>query len=253
MASVVADIEGARVAYVTLAPGGGAIEDATAHHVAVHLGRAHRLVEKRGRAIRDGLHRRGHVVVTAAGERASMTWDAPTTFLDVAIPRERGALVGQFAHDDPAVRDLAIALARSAFGGSGLELARDANVDALSAHLFAPSRSRSSRGGVAPAALKRVLDRIHDALGEPHRLADLAVIAGLSPFHFTREFRRTTGLSPYAYVVDARVHEAIRLLLQGADIDDVAHRVGMYSRAHLARHLAAKLGVTAGSLRRRAR
>ncbi len=267
---VVAALEGAQVAYVMLPPGAGVVEDPSAHRVAVHLGAPHRLWEMRDRGQRDGLHRWGDVVVTAAGERARMRWDQPTVFVDIALsaalveqarePRARGAppaLTGSFGHRDAALSTLAVSLMRGALGDrKGEGLALESLVAAMCARLASRgdgprSLSAESRGGVAPARLRRVLDRIHDALEAPHSLAELSALAGTSRFHFSRQFRNATGLSPHAYLIEARVHEAARLLFEGVDVDEVALRVGMNGRAHLARHLSARLGVTPGRLRSR--
>ncbi len=246
-------LDGARVAWVLLPAGAGVLEPSTQHHVAVHLGPPHRLWEARDGARRDGPHRRGHVVVTAAGERTAMRWDRPTVFVDVAFERAlvEPPLVGAFARDAPELRDAIVALARAALGRRAEPLALEALVLAASERLAERGGARASepRGGLAPVRLRRVLDRIHGALAERHSLVELAALAGTSRFHFARQFQRATGLPPHAYVIEARVNEAARLLSEGADVDDVALRVGMNGRGHLARHVTARLGVTPGELR----
>lgn len=267
-----AALDGAKVAYVMLPPGEGLIEEAAFHRVSVHLGPPHRLWERRDRVQRDGLHRWGDVVITASGERAALRWDRSTVFVDVELsPRlvedarfhgGRGArppLVGSFGHEEPALRELAVGLMRGALGARRAEpLALESLVLDLGAALAARGEdgvvsARDARGGIAPARLRRVLDRIHDALDASHSLAELSALAETSRFHFARQFRRATGLSPHAYLIEARVHEAVRLVLDGADVDEAALRVGMNGRAHLARHLFARLGVTPGLLRARFR
>jgi AraC-like DNA-binding protein len=48
----------------------------------------------------------------------------------------------------------------------------------------------------------------------PERLtvADMAGVAGLSPFHFSREFRRAFGESPHQYLLTRRLERAAALL-----------------------------------------
>ena len=48
--------------------------------------------------------------------------------------------------------------------------------------------------------LQRVLQFVDDNLQNPIHLRDLAAVANLSPFHFSRTFRETTGQSPHRFV-----------------------------------------------------
>ena len=63
--------------------------------------------------------------------------------------------------------------------------------------------------------LKRLKDYIVAHLDEPIEVAALADIAGRSPFHFTRVFTRSVGLTPHRYVVHLRVQRAIELVRHG--------------------------------------
>jgi AraC family transcriptional regulator len=87
-----------------------------------------------------------------------------------------------------------------------------------------------SRHVLAPVRLKRVLEHVDARLAEPISLADLAAVAGLSPFHFSRAFHRSVGLPPLAYVARRRV-EAARELLRQTDLSlaEVAARTGFNS------------------------
>jgi AraC-like DNA-binding protein len=69
------------------------------------------------------------------------------------------------------------------------------------------------RLNVAPAAheARRVVEAIRlvesDA-ARPVRLQDLAATAGMSKYHFLRVFRRLTGMTPYQYLLSARMRRA---------------------------------------------
>jgi len=60
--------------------------------------------------------------------------------------------------------------------------------------------------------LLRAKDLADARFGEPLAVADLAKAAGLSPAHFSREFRRTFGESPHAYLLTRRLERAAAML-----------------------------------------
>jgi AraC-like DNA-binding protein len=66
---------------------------------------------------------------------------------------------------------------------------------------------------VPPARhLLRAKDLADARFFEPLEVADLAAAAGLSRAHFSREFRRTFGESPHAYLLTRRLERAAALL-----------------------------------------
>jgi AraC-like DNA-binding protein len=66
----------------------------------------------------------------------------------------------------------------------------------------------------APPArhLLRAKDLADSRYAEPLEVDDLARAAGLSKAHFSREFRRTFGESPYVYLMTRRLERAAALL-----------------------------------------
>ncbi len=66
---------------------------------------------------------------------------------------------------------------------------------------------------VPPARhLLRAKDLADARYMEPLTVADLARASGLSPAHFSREFRRTFGESPHQYLLTRRLERAAALL-----------------------------------------
>ncbi len=66
---------------------------------------------------------------------------------------------------------------------------------------------------VPPARhLVRAKDLADSRYSEPLEVEDLAKAAGLSKAHFSREFRRTFGESPYVYLLTRRLERAAALL-----------------------------------------
>jgi AraC family transcriptional regulator len=77
-------------------------------------------------------------------------------------------------------------------------------------------------------------------------LRDLAAVAHLSPYHFARLFKISTGLPPRRYVIARRVDRAQQLLRGGDDLTlaQVAARAGFWDQGHLTRHFRRLVGVT---------
>jgi AraC family transcriptional regulator len=81
-------------------------------------------------------------------------------------------------------------------------------------------------------------------------LQRLAALAGLSPFHFSRAFKASTGLSPHAYVLHCRVAEAKRLLSHTSlAVADIALRTGFSSPGQLSARFRAATGTTPSAFR----
>jgi AraC-like DNA-binding protein len=84
---------------------------------------------------------------------------------------------------------------------------------------------------VPPARhLLRAKDLADARFAEPLSVADLAAAAGLSRAHFSREFRRTFGDTPHAYLLTRRLERAAALLRStDRSIADVCFTVGLSS------------------------
>ncbi len=110
------------------------------------------------------------------------------------------------------------------------------------------------RGGLAPAVLKRVLEFIASHLDQPLLLADLALQAGLSEFHFARMFKHSTGLAPHQYVMQARLQQADRLLRHTiAPLTQIALDCGFSSASHFCNRFKAAYGCSPLQLRQQGR
>lgn len=65
------------------------------------------------------------------------------------------------------------------------------------------------------APLRRARDRIDREFAQPLSVGVLARGANMSAGHFTREFRRADGESPYGYLAMRRIERAMALLRRG--------------------------------------
>jgi AraC family transcriptional regulator len=120
---------------------------------------------------------------------------------------------------------------------------------ALAAHLLreygaAVLEPKRQYGGLPRAKLVRALEYIQDQLDTDLTVSGIAQAVGLSPYHFTRLFKESTGQSPHQYVVDARVREAKELLTTGKfTISEAAHHLGFADQSHLTRHFRRLFGL----------
>jgi len=110
--------------------------------------------------------------------------------------------------------------------------------------MIAPPRiAPTSRSAVA---VDRVLRHIHEHLGQPLTLAELAELAGLSIWRFATVFRQHVGVSPHHYICRVRVEKAQTLIRKGVPAATAASEAGFYDQSHLSRHFKAICGMTPG-------
>ncbi len=89
------------------------------------------------------------------------------------------------------------------------------------------------KGGLPGRSLNTVLDYIQSHLSKPISLEEMADLAQLSVFHFSRLFKQSTGLTPHRYVLQLRTEEAKRLLRsRNLHIAEIAQRVGFEDQSH---------------------
>lgn len=118
-----------------------------------------------------------------------------------------------------------------------------------------PVRMRKrERQGLSPVRLARVLSLIEERSAGSLSVEELAQSVYLSPFHFTRMFRRSTGLAPHAYITMRRLERAKQLLATTDQLmAEIARVVGYKNQAHFTRVFHANVGVTPRHFRSKSR
>lgn len=117
---------------------------------------------------------------------------------------------------------------------------------ALMSRLGPSTRQTSKRLNMAP--IQRYIEH---HLAEPLRVADLASLACLSEAHFSTQFRRQTGLSPWQFVRRQRLGTARQMILQSAlPLTDIALQTGFASQSTLSHAFRRCFGVSPRQLRR---
>jgi AraC family transcriptional regulator of adaptative response/methylated-DNA-[protein]-cysteine methyltransferase len=100
----------------------------------------------------------------------------------------------------------------------------------------------------ADDALERVRAALEQADGATD-LASLATIAGLSPTHLQRAFRRRYGVSPAEYARARRFHQLREVLRDGAAVTDAVYEAGFGSGSRVYEESDRRLGMTPASYR----
>ncbi|WP_342320584.1 AraC family transcriptional regulator [Kosakonia sp. BYX6] len=105
-------------------------------------------------------------------------------------------------------------------------------------------------GGLAPMALRNVLEYIDAHLGDALLLSDLAAQVPLSEYHFARMFRQSMGLAPHQFVMQRRMARAKDLLLNSDQpLTTIALACGFNSASHFSNRFKAAKGLTPSQLR----
>ena len=100
--------------------------------------------------------------------------------------------------------------------------------------------------------LRRVLDYIAANIDDDITIVDLAGIAGYSPFHFARMFKRAIDISPHRYVTRIRLENAMAQLAAGKQtLAEIALNAQFSSQASFTRAFHRATGMTPKDYQRR--
>lgn len=194
----------------------------------------------------------GNLCITPAGQPVSARWDGPLDNLGIFLnagfvsttAAENGfspdvEFIEIFKGEDPLIQNIGLTLLEtSAKGDPHGRLFADSLVQTLTLHLLtnytnASKATAVSAGGLSGFRLNRVIEFINENLDRDLALADIAKAADLSPFHFARAFRRSTGKTPQQYLMQQRLERA-KLLLARPDLPivEVSLRTGFKNQSH---------------------
>ena len=103
---------------------------------------------------------------------------------------------------------------------------------------------RPKRHSTSPPSVAIALQRLDAANNESVSISELAALAGVSRFQLLRAFRRETGITPHAYLMQRRVSVARRLLATGEMPAEAAAAAGFSDQSHMTRAFVRQFGVT---------
>ncbi|QWW71049.1 AraC family transcriptional regulator [Rhizobium sp. WYJ-E13] len=100
--------------------------------------------------------------------------------------------------------------------------------------------------------LKRVTEYVEDYLCRADLTVDeLAGVAHMSHFHFSRAFKKAVGKPPHQFILDRRIERARIYLADGKEtLSEIAYATGFSSQAHFSSVFRRIVGVTPTDYRR---
>ena len=103
----------------------------------------------------------------------------------------------------------------------------------------------TSMGDLPAYRLRRVTQHIQSNLHRGLPLAELSAVVNMSPYHFARLFKRSTGVPPHRFVVRQRIARASAFLAtQGLSIAQISRMVGFRTPSHFATVFRRVTGIT---------
>ncbi len=144
-----------------------------------------------------------------------------------------------YDREDPLVQHIGLALQREAEAENPAgRLYVDSLVQTLSLHLIrhyttAAPQLPAFNGGLSGWRLRRAQEFINANLEADLSLEEIAEAVGLSPFHFARAFKRTTGQTPQQYLWQRRIDRARQLLSDDElPLVEISARTGFKNQSH---------------------
>ncbi|HEY9502930.1 MAG TPA: AraC family transcriptional regulator [Pyrinomonadaceae bacterium] len=215
-----------------------------------------------------GTQTKGSVAVVPSGLEHSAVLDGPSEhlslFIDPAVITRAGLgttlgpieLIEKYKREDDVILNIGLALKSELYSeGLGGRLFTDSLANLLAVHLlrhYAASVEPSHRhqGGLSATKLRQIKNFITDNYARDLRLHELADVAGMSRFHFSREFKRSTGTTPHQYLIRLRVDKAKSLLAEDdLSLTEVGLRSGFSHQSHFTRLFRRLTGTTPSTYR----
>lgn len=253
-----------------LAPGKSPERVAGGHYVVVQLNNSVKMdIEISGSRYR-GRFLKGDVSYAPPGIWCRSTWEQEREVLIISLdssfvearagqrlPAEKLKFAPQFRRRDPLIEGIANELSTEVAKESASDKHSFADNDyanslaeVLASHIIKEFTmpepvDNFKNGKLAPIKLRRATEFINERLENGVTLTDIAEAVEMSPFHFARMFKQTTGFTPLQYVMEQRIEYSKRLLGQPEmPLADIAFKLGFASQSHFTMHFRKLTGTT---------
>ncbi len=188
---------------------------------------------------------------TVTGWRYRMIYLEPAVLAEVS--GQSGLWFSQTVVDDDKPRARRISHVLSAMWQAQEPLHFDSLLYQLVAELQPLAHAPGAAHNDKAARLTPVLDYMQAHLEHRLALEDLALVAGLSPFHFLRQFKAQYHVTPQQMLMALRLYRAKDLLASGLAPAQVAAAAGLCDQAHLTKAFSLRYGVTPALYQRQLR
>lgn len=241
----------------------------TEHCIFVTLAEGHYVRQDRA-GFSDHLLEIGHVTIHPARRPVRWEWDTAISsvnlmldpvFLDETARELFGLDPAQLElmpvdrERDPVVSNIATSMIRELMRADGASavvarsLGHQLAVHMVRHYVRRPRSHAVPSIELVPRAVCAAVEFIEGAYAKDISLADVAQAAHVSPFHLSRLFKKSLGMTPHHYLIRTRVESARALLAAGSrSLAEVAAAVGFADQSHLTRHFKRVLGTTPGQL-----
>jgi AraC-like DNA-binding protein len=183
---------------------------------------------------------------------------SPDIYEQLVSDMVRGGTIGLEPRNglhDPLVSQIALTIANEMEGGFLDRILADALNTTLAARIVRqyvdPSAiTLAPLNGLSRERLKRVQDYIEAHLDDQLTLTEIAGVACLSSYHFSRSFKQATGVGPQRYVMLRRLERAKTLMRRtNHPLAMIAQEAGFTDQSHLTATFRRETGTTPGRYR----
>jgi AraC family transcriptional regulator len=119
------------------------------------------------------------------------------------------------------------------------------------ANVRRPEHMELSRAGLVDRRIRLAVELMHAHMHRELSLEEIAAAAHLSPFHFSRLFKKLTGSTPHAYLAALRAARARDLLSEtDLSVTEIGARVGYMSSSHFSKAFRQSTGISPRAYRK---
>lgn len=125
------------------------------------------------------------------------------------------------------------------------KLLTDHLLEALKVHIsgrYGGLALSERKGGLTDRQLDTALQFLVSADGQGSGIEEVAALTGLSVSYFIRGFKRSTGLTPYQWMLEYRITKAQEMLRKGMPVAQVALECNFADQSHFSRVFKSKRG-----------
>lgn len=244
----------------------GSFFASSANVLSLHLGRPLPIRQRREDLSHAWTFTRGDLSLIPAGWGTTCWTEKTADFLQVELPPDlvrRAAgdsdadtdLPCLFSFDDPVCRELSLSmLAEARMHGPATRMYVESAAIVLAQRLLA-LRGRTPAPAPRPclpaAVLRRATEFLYAEMNRNPGLTELAAAVGMNVHHFSRLFKRSTGLAPHQYLGNMRLERAKRMLAEGrAPIIEIAYEVGYANPSQFSAFFRKRTGLSPTEFRR---